>query len=92
MESEHEYEQDYDFSAEFFTEQSLDEEKLKRIDLNKELKSKMYEEKKKELRIKSINKRKENKKNKKKEINELVGQMTKEEKQKIYNDKDDLLK
>jgi tRNA (guanine9-N1)-methyltransferase len=92
MESENFFENDFDFNPEFFSEQMINEEKLKRIDLNKEIKTKLYEDMKKEMRIKTKNKRKEIKKKKRQERIEIVSQMTKEERIKFYTEEEENLK
>jgi tRNA (guanine9-N1)-methyltransferase len=92
MESDNVLENDYDFTPEFFTEQMINEEKLKRIDLNKEVKTKLYEDMKKEMRMKTRNKRKEIKKKKREERIQLVSQMTKEERVQFYTEKEEKLK
>lgn len=91
MESDNFFENDFDFNPEFFSEKIINEEKLKRIDLNKEIKTKLYEDMKKEMRMKTRNKRKEIKKEKRHERIKMVSQMTKEERIKFYTEKEQKL-
>jgi tRNA (guanine9-N1)-methyltransferase len=75
---------DFDFSADFFTEKPIDEEKLIRMEVTKENKLKFMELAKKEKRKCTREKRKENRK-------KILNSQTKEERIKNSKEKEKLL-
>lgn len=79
----------FDFSADFFSGKLPDEEKLMRKDITKESKLKNLENFKKERRVKTRIKRKENKKRQVEEKKKLIDAMSKEERIEYYRKKEE---